>query len=87
MWREWNAIAGTGSLSPNPHPSYGTPAASNWTNGQGIGRTYSSSTETGLHGFLRGGHWVYGSNAGVLTLILGDSPGYTSGFVGFRVAR
>jgi len=87
-YRQWNAIAGTGSLSPNPYPSYGTPAASNWTSDQGIGQIYSSSTEeTGLRGFLRGGGWGSGSGAGVLSLGLGNSPSSTPSDVGFRVAR
>ena len=93
-WRQWNTIAGTGSLSPNPHPNYGTPAASDWTTGHGIGRVLSSSTDTSLRGFLRGGSWSHGSIAGVLTLSLynspggtGSSPGDTPGAVGFRVAR
>ena len=86
-WREWNTIAGTGSLSPNPHPSYGTPAASNWTTSNGIGQIYSSSTEPGLRGFLRGGNWYTGSIAGVLTLLLNTSPSYAGSNVGFRVAR
>ena len=85
-WRQWNAIAGTGSLSPNPHPSYGTPAASNWTSGHGIGQIYSSSTEPGLRGFLRGGAWGSGG-AGVLALYLGISPSDAYSNVGFRVAR
>ena len=87
-WRQWNTIAGTGSLSPNPHPSYGTPAASNWTNGNGIGQVLSSSTEPGLRGFLRGGAWPGGSAAGVLTLHLYYSPsGGADSYFGFRVAR
>ena len=86
-WREWNTIAGTGSLSPNPHPSYGTPAASNWTSGHGIGLIYSSSTEPGLHSFVRGGAWNYGYSAGVLTLGLSGSPSNTNSNLGFRVAR
>ena len=86
-WRQWNAIAGTGSLSPNPHPSYGTPAASNWTSGHGIGQTHSSSTDASLRGFRRGGAWDDGSNAGVLTLILNASPSTAYSLLGFRVAR
>ena len=86
-WREWNAIAGTGSLSSNPHPSYGTPAASNWTSTHGIGQVFSSSTETVLRGFLRGGGWGNGSLAGVLTLDLTYSPSTPDGYLGFRVAR
>ena len=53
----------------------------------GIGGIYSSSTEPGLRGFLRGGYWNTGSNAGVLTLYLYYSPSTASGGVGFRVAR
>ena len=86
-WRQWNAIAGTGSLSSNPHPSYGTPAASAWTSAQGIGQIYSSSTETGLRGFLRGGNWTNGGAAGVLALDLRNSPSISYGDFGFRVAR
>ena len=86
-WREWNTVAGTGSLSPNPHPSYGTPAASNWTSSHGIGQVYSNSTDTGLRAFPRGGAWGYGSGVGVLTLNLDSSPSYAGGNSGFRVAR
>ena len=86
VWRQWNAIAG-GSLSPNPFPSYGTPAASNWTTTHGIGQIYSDSSQTGLRGFLRGAAWIDGSNAGVLSLVLHNSPSYTSVTRGFRVAR
>jgi len=87
--RQWNTVAGTGSLSPNPHPSYGTPAAStsNWTTSHGIGQIYSSSTEPGLRGFLRGGYWSNGGDAGVLALNLGFSPSGAYSTVGFRVAR
>ena len=87
VWRQWNTIAGTGSLSPNPHPSYGTPASSNWTSTQGIGWIWSSSTEPGLRGFRRGGNWYRGSYAGVLSLNLYNSPSYGNGYIGFRVAR
>ena len=86
-WRQWNAVAGTGSLSPNPHPSYGTPAASNWTSTHGIGAIFSDSSQTGLRGFLRGGAWYDGGDAGVLTLILNAPPSYAGSAVGFRVAR
>ena len=86
-WRQWNAIAGTGSLSPNPHPNYGTPAASNWTSNHGIGQVLSDSTEPSLRGFLRGGSWAHGSGAGALALILSESPSLAYSDIGFRVAR
>ena len=86
-WRQWNAIAGTGSLSPNPHPSYGTPAASGWDSGQGIGQAFSSSADAVLRGFLRGGNWGSGTYAGVLLLNLNYPPSDTYSLSGFRVAR
>lgn len=86
-WKDWNAATANGSLSPNPFPSYGTPAASGWNSGQGIGQLYSNAGETGLRGFLRGGGWYTGGDAGVLTLLLYDSPSNPGGYVGFRVAR
>ena len=87
-WRQWNATAGTGSLSPNPHPSYGTPAASGWTSAQGIGMIYSDSADADLRGFRRGGDWGSGGNAaGVLTLSLLSVPGATAAPFGFRVSQ
>lgn len=88
-WREWNAATTTGTLSVNPFPSYGTPAASSWdAETNGIGRLFSSSDETGLRGVIRGGYyWSGGSYAGVLALYLYYSPSYWGGDVGFRVSR
>lgn len=37
--------------------------------------------------FIRGGNWNNGSNAGVLTLNLNNSPSNTNSNIGFRVAR
>ena len=86
-WREWNAFAIPGSLSPNPLPAYGTPAASGWTSTQGIGEIYSNSDETALHGVLGGGTWGDGGRDGVLTLLLHFTPSSTDGGLGFRVAK
>lgn len=86
-WREWNAVEGTGSLSPNPFPSFGTSAASSWTGSNGIGRLYSNTDETGARGFLRGSAWYYGSRAGVFALYLYASPSAADSTVGFRLAR
>ena len=38
-------------------------------------------------GFIRGGNWNNGSNAGVLTLNLNNGPTNTNTNIGFRVAR
>ena len=86
-WKQWNATNVSGSLSPNPFPSYGTPAASSWTSTQGIGQLYSYSGETTLRGFLRGGLWSDGGTAGVSALSLGNAPSLTFIALGFRVSR
>lgn len=85
--RQWNAIGGTGSLSPSPFPSFGTPAASGWTSTHGIGRIYSNSTETGLRGFLRGGAWDDIGLAGPFGMMIDRSPSDARANIGFRVAR
>jgi len=41
----------------------------------------------GYRGFIRGGGWAYGSNAGLFTLALSFAPSLTSGSIGFRCAR
>lgn len=87
-FRDWNNVGGTGSLTPNPFPSYGTPAASAWNNTKGIGMLYSDSSETALRGFIRSGRWGYNSYAGIFTLILYAAPTDASpGFIGFRITR
>ncbi|HPF30691.1 MAG TPA: hypothetical protein PLO25_00035 [Candidatus Saccharibacteria bacterium] len=68
-WRDWNALITVGNLPVNPFPSYGAPATSNWTHLQGIGRVYSSSDETGLRGFVRGGNWYDGNHLGFAVLV------------------
>ena len=87
-WREWNAATTTGTLPVNPFPAFGTPAASAWdATTNGIGRLYSSSDDTALHGFLRGGDWYSYDFAGVLTFDSSFGPGIMYSSVGFRVAR
>ncbi|MET4781613.1 prepilin-type N-terminal cleavage/methylation domain-containing protein [Glaciihabitans sp. UYNi722] len=86
-WREWNALATNGSLTPNPLPSFGTPAASGWTSAQGIGQVTSNSDEAALHSFEAGSNWNGTNTAGVLALFLGATPSDTYGVIGFRVSR
>ena len=38
-------------------------------------------------GFLRGGNWDNGTNAGAFTLNLNNAPTNTNNNIGFRVAR
>lgn len=84
--REWKDVGGTGSLNPNPFPSFGTPAASGWTGSNGIGRLYSDSSQGALRGFFRGGSWNNGSSAGVFMLDLSSGPTSAYGHLGFRIA-
>lgn len=39
------------------------------------------------HGFIRGGNWNNGTNAGAFTLNLNNAPTNTNTNIGFRVAR
>jgi len=86
-WTQWNAVNTPGGLSPSPFPNYGIPAASGWTSANGIGMLLSSTTDTALHGFDRGGAWGYGSNAGVLALGLDIGPSTANSLVSFRASR
>jgi prepilin-type N-terminal cleavage/methylation domain-containing protein len=88
-WREWNAsLASAGTLSPNPFPAFANSSASSWTGiGQGIGRLYSNNDDTTSRGFVRGGAWIEGGNAGPFALALSFAPSYVGTNVGFRVAR
>ncbi len=85
-YREWSAVEGTGTVSPNPFPSFGTPAASAWNSSDGIGRLYSNSDDTTLRAFARGGSWSNGASAGIFTTRLDLAPTTPSAFIGFRVA-
>lgn len=85
--REWNSVEDTGSVSPNPFPSFGTPAASGWTTSNGIGRLYSNSSITALRSFRRGSYWGSGSSAGLFALDLSLWPSFSVPTNGFRMAR
>jgi len=52
----------------------------------GVGRIYtdSGSSDPDVMGFVAGGDWSNGSNAGILDLVLYGSPSYRSGNIGFR---
>lgn len=53
-----------------------------------LGRKLSNiiNRGNGLSGFLRGGNWNNGSNAGVFALNLNNSPGNQNNNIGFRCA-
>lgn len=84
-FREWNAVEGTGTLSPNPFPSSATPAASGWTSVNGLGRVHSSNSESASRGFIRGGNWADNSNAGLFALGLDNDPANERAWIGFRI--
>jgi prepilin-type N-terminal cleavage/methylation domain-containing protein len=86
--KEWNygALILYG-LANSALPGYGTSAASAWTSAQGIGQLYSNHGDTVLRGLLRGGSWIDGGGAGVLTLFLNIAPSNTLTAVGFRVSN
>ncbi|MFA5134078.1 MAG: SUMF1/EgtB/PvdO family nonheme iron enzyme [Patescibacteria group bacterium] len=65
------------------------PSNTSWNSTQGMGQvyTYKNGTSQSTTVFLRGGHWSYGSIAGVFALRLIWVTGTTDGYVGFRCAR
>lgn len=83
----WNAVTTHGSLSPDPFPSYGTPAASAWDCNKGIGTVYGNADDTTQRGLARGGRWVSSCNGGVHALSLSYTPSTAVAWYGFRVAR
>jgi len=86
-WKEWTAVNAPGSLAVNPMPAgTGLNGANTWNATNGIGRLYSYVSDATLRGFLRGGVWSDGSNAGVLALLLSNVPAGTSNYLGFRVS-
>ena len=86
-YREWTAVSG-GTISPSPFPATtGLSGASTWNSSNGIGQIVSNSSDATLRGFLRGGYWGDGPDAGVLTLNLSVAPSASNAAFGFRVSR
>jgi prepilin-type N-terminal cleavage/methylation domain-containing protein len=87
-WREWPTVTAKGSLAVNPFPSgTGIAGANSWNSNNSIGQVMSSTEDTSLRGFLRGGYWGYGKYAGVLTLTFSGAPSFADTYIGFRVSR
>ena len=53
-----------------------------WRQFHGVGYVFHSTTQT--NGFLRGGDWGFGANAGAFALGLVSAPSSSSSFLGFR---
>ena len=84
--RDWRNVTGTGSLAPNPFPSFGTPAASTWTGSvNGIGTICSDSSDMTLHAPVRGGDWDSGPNGGVFGMYAATVPSTSQYNIGFRI--
>lgn len=62
---EWKDFDVAGAITPNPFPSFGTPAAANWTSAQGIGQAVTSVYNTEQRAVIRGGAYNSGAVAGV----------------------
>ncbi|MCK9581665.1 MAG: hypothetical protein M0Q92_14635, partial [Methanoregula sp.] len=68
--------------------SYLRPSGYNWTSANGIGQIYTDySSGSALRGFVRGGSYKDGKQAGVFSLDLSKVPNYKGGEVGFRCAK
>lgn len=82
-WREFTAITKWGDLN------YAMPTNRGWNSTQHLGQIYSDGTAANAtqYGFIRGGGWGGGSDAGAFTLYLNNSPTSTGTNFGFRVAR
>ncbi|OGM92103.1 hypothetical protein A2935_02040 [Candidatus Wolfebacteria bacterium RIFCSPLOWO2_01_FULL_47_17b] len=72
-WVEFTAVSNYGTLSRS---QFG-PVDSSWSATQGLGRYYMGTADGTTYAFLRGGDWGDSTNAGVETLYLTYTPGYT----------
>ena len=93
-WMSYNSDDGTGKIATSPKfPSLKLPP-NGWNANQGMGRyfdggsssgTWTGSAYTGIEaGFLRGGDWNFGANAGLFALYLDDVPLSLLAGIGFR---
>jgi prepilin-type N-terminal cleavage/methylation domain-containing protein len=85
VFREYNSIADPKDLD-YAFPSYGTPAATNWTSANGIGKLYTNSSISTIRGCSRGGWWNDSpAEAGIFSLSLYHAPS-DGPAIGFRSA-
>lgn len=87
VWKDWKNAKVIGTLSPNPSPVFGTPAAINWdSTNNGIGSLYSYTDDTETKAYLWGGHFAFGNLAGVSMISMVSPSNGWGDDVGFRVA-
>jgi len=73
-------------MTPSPFPAFGTPAASNWTSAQGIGKAATDASSSTLRGVVRGGGFsTTAANSGIFTMNLSYTPATGLDTIGFRV--
>lgn len=89
QWTVWTSVNTAGLLAINPFPSgLGISGSSSWNStNNGIGDLYSYTADTTQRGFIRGGHWADITNAGIMSLNLGNAPTISLVNVGFRVTK
>lgn len=82
-WHAFTAITKWKDLN------YANPTNRGWNSAQGLGQIYTDGTSTNntLYGFVRGGNWSLGENAGAFALGLSSAPTASNFSLGFRVAR
>ena len=83
-WSEWTTVSYAGSTLTAQTAG---PSNIAWNSGQGMGQYYEGGNTGGPYGFLRGGSWTDGSNAGAGTLRLAGGPSAVDGGIGFRCSR
>lgn len=84
-YREWNTIGNPGFLPESLIPSNVNPAASGWTESNGIGSLLSDSDMNELKAIWYGGYWTTGSEAGIFNMAMDASTYETTPRRGFRV--
>ena len=83
-WNQYTAITNWGTISQS---TLG-PINSAWNTAQGIGEIYSEGqTDPSSYGYVRGGSWTYGADAGIEASWLTIGPSSTGIGIGFRCAR
>lgn len=90
-WKDWSHSDMNWNSFPNSStPGYlaSMPALADINTlsaANGLGMLYSNQNQAAVHPLARGGYWYSDSYAGVFTLPLNYTPGWSYGHVGFRV--
>ena len=85
-WSEWPTVT-TYYAGPIPNQQTAGPYTASWDSTKGIGQYYEGPSNGTTYGFLRGGGWGNGADAGVESLNLNYTPGSAGYSIGFRCSR